>query len=242
MTAPDDALLSLAGAADLPALPDAVVGEALARGQRRFWQWWAADCRARESAAEAARTALGAERFADRVLARVGARGAPPLPAIDAPVRRIDRAPSYRHPTVEGAPVAAAWAAGAAPLVEIGVAAGAGRALWDEVAELWVDLPEGVPPGRYVALRVAGDSMQPLLTPGDVVLVELGVPPTSGSVIVARDADDGYMVKRVGASRAAVDAGALELESINPAYEPVRVVAGPGTVLGRVILRWHVED
>jgi SOS-response transcriptional repressor LexA len=242
MTASDDDLLVLAGAAGLPALPDAVAGEALARGQQQFWEWWAAECRARESEAEAARAALGAERFADRVLARVAASAAPPVLAIEAPVRRVDHAPSYRHPTIEGAPVVVAWAAGAAPLVEIGVAAGAGRALWDEVAELWVDLPEGVPPGRYVALRVAGDSMQPLLMPGDVVLVELGVPPTTGSVIVARDADDGYMVKRVGASRAGAGAGTLDLESINPAYEPVRVVSGPGTVLGRVILRWHVED
>jgi len=235
VTTSDDELLSLASGRDLPALPDDLAGAAVARGQRRFWAWWAATCRARESETDAARSAVGAERFADRVLSRVA--------ALDVPVRRLDCAPSCRRPTVDGAPVdgapvASAWAAGAAPLVEIGVAAGVGRALWDEVAELWVDLPEGVPPGRYVALRVTGDSMQPLLMPGDVVLVELGTPPTSGSVIVARDADDGYMVKRVGPARA----GSLELQSINPAYDPIRIVAGPGTVLGRVILRWHVEE
>jgi hypothetical protein len=30
------------------------------------------------------------------------------------------------------------------------------------------------------------------------------------------------------------------LTSINPAYQPIALATGPGTVLGRVILRWRV--
>ena len=52
---------------------------------------------------------------------------------------------------------------------------------------------------------------------------------------IARNAEDGYVVKRV----IAADDHMIELGSVNPAYPPVRVTPGPGTVLGRVVVRWN---
>jgi SOS-response transcriptional repressor LexA len=226
-------MVRLAGGTRLPALPDDLDHPTLAEGQRRFWSWLAADCRERESGEARERTEAGVAPFLTRVAAR--------LAELDRAVRRIDAAPSYRRPRIEG-PVAltmaAAWAERAAPLIESGVAAGVGRAL-DEVPEVWVDVPSDVPGGRYVALRVAGDSMEPLLAHGDVVLVELGVAATAGAVIVARNADDGYMVKRVERVASAGDETTV-LTSINPDYQPIAIATGPGTVLGRVILRWRI--
>jgi SOS-response transcriptional repressor LexA len=226
-------MVRLAGGVRFPALPDDLERPELAHAQRQFWSWLTDECRERESAAARARTEAGVGPFLSRVAAR--------LAELDAPVRRIDAPPIYRRPLAEG-PVAltmaAAWAEHAAPLIESGVAAGAGRAL-DEVPEVWIDIPADVPSGRYVALRVAGDSMEPLLAHGDVVLVELGVPATVGAVIVARNADDGYMVKRVERVASAAD-DTIELTSINPDYQPIALPTGPGTVLGRVILRWRM--
>jgi SOS-response transcriptional repressor LexA len=228
-----DEMVRLAGGRRLPAVPDDLADPVLAGGQMQFWDWLTVVCRAHESAEARARTEAGVAPFLGRVAAR--------LAGLDAPVRRIDAAPSYCRPSAEG-PVAltmaAAWARRAAPLIESGVAAGAGRAL-DEIADVWVDLPEDVPDGRYVALRVAGDSMEPLLEHGDVVLVELGASAATGAVIVARNMDDGYMVKRVERAASATDE-TIGLTSLNPDYQPIALAARPGTVLGRVVLRWRV--
>jgi SOS-response transcriptional repressor LexA len=228
-----DEMVRLAGGRRFPAVPDDLDDPALAGAQVRFWDWLTIVCRTGESAEARARTEGGVAPF----LARVSAR----LTELDARVRRIDGAPSYCRPSAEG-PVAltmaAAWARRAAPLIESGVAAGAGRAL-DEIPDVWVDLPSDVADGRYVALRVAGDSMEPLLEHGDVVLVELGAAATTGAVIVARNADDGYMVKRVDRAASAADDTTL-LASINPDYQPIALPTRAGTVLGRVVLRWRV--
>src|SRR5690242_12128786 len=54
-----------------------------------------------------------------------------------------------------------------APDVSLGVAAGVGRELWDEPAESWVVVPDDLPDGEYLSLRVSGTSMTPLLHDGD---------------------------------------------------------------------------
>ncbi|HEY0971332.1 MAG TPA: S24 family peptidase, partial [Gemmatimonadales bacterium] len=118
---------------------------------------------------------------------------------------------------------------------ELRVAAGAGRELWEQGCDRWVELPEGLPRGRYVALGVWGDSMEPLLTAGDTVLVRLGAAPAPGAVVVARLADDGYVVKQVGR----VTTRTIELRSLNPAYAPVRVRRVPDAVLGAVVMAWR---
>lgn len=121
-----------------------------------------------------------------------------------------------------------------AAYLDLRVAAGAGRALWDAECESCVPLPDDVPSGRYLALRVDGESMVPLMCPGDVVLVRLGADIAPGSVIVARGLDDGYVVKRVGR----VSKRQLELLSLNPAFAPMQVARRTNTVLGTVVLRW----
>jgi hypothetical protein len=194
----------------------------LARAMARFEAW----------RAEAEREA-DAARFAQRVRRAMAVMGAS--------VRRIDRAPELVSPDRPG-PLAAmfaeARARGAAPLAELGVAAGTGRELFDEPCDAWVALPEGLPPSRYVALRVVGDSMTPLLHSGDVVLVDLDRPVSPGSVAVARLPDHGSVVKRL----VRTDGDRWRLVSLNPAYPPLEVPPDSGALLGPVVLRWCVHS
>ena len=164
-----------------------------------------------------------AAQFVERVRAALG--------AVARGVRRIDRWPEPVH-----ADMNPPWATlpGAAPLVELGVAAGTGRELLEEPCEAWVAVPCDLPGGRYVALRVVGDSMSPLLHSGDVVLVDLDGTAAVGAVVVARHPEHGYVVKRAGRARA----WGLPLESLNPAYPGMVLPPGTGGLIGPVVLRW----
>jgi hypothetical protein len=157
-----------------------------------------------------------AARFAEGVRARIASEGLG--------VGLIDRLPDPVH----------ADGPGTAPLIELGVAAGTGRELLEEPSDTRVGLPPEAAPGRYVALRVVGDSMRPLLHSGDVVLVALETSVSAGAVVVARHPDHGYVVKRMGRPLA----WGTPLESINPAYPPLLLPADAGAVIGRVVLRW----
>ena len=130
--------------------------------------------------------------------------------------------------------------AGCTAWTSLAAAAGEGRELWDEECERWLELPPTLVAGggRFLALRVAGDSMTPLFHDGDTILVRLGPAVRRDSVIVARRPDNGYVVKRVGRVRGR----AIELLSLNPAYEPIVVQRDPNTVLGTVIMRWCPHD
>jgi len=125
-------------------------------------------------------------------------------------------------------------AAGTAPHLDLAAAAGVGRDLWDEPCDQWVRLPDDVPNGRYIALRVAGDSMSPVLHTGDTILVQLGPKVARGSVVLARLADGGYVVKRVARATRSL----LQLASLNPLFPPVTVQRDEHTVVGIVVLRW----
>lgn len=127
-----------------------------------------------------------------------------------------------------------ASAAAAAPHLDLAAAAGVGRDLWDEPCDEWVRLPDDVPNGRYIALRVAGDSMSPVLHTGDTILVQLGPKVARGSVVLARLADGGYVVKRVARATRSL----LQLASLNPSFPPVTVQRDEHTVVGTVVLRW----
>jgi len=214
-----DALVDLVGKRVVPA-----------SGSRRFWDWYTRACRAGQTAEERRETESGVPAFLDRVTAR--------LAALDAPLVRVAGPAPRRSAGIVG-PVsqvlAPALAAGAAPLVEAGVAAGAGRQLWDEVTDAWITVPNELPERRYVAMRVSGDSMTPLLHSDDVVLIDLdNNDTTAGAIIVARNTDDGYVVKQVTAN----DGFDIVLGSLNPAYAPMRITSSSGVVLGRVVLRW----
>ena len=123
-------------------------------------------------------------------------------------------------------------------VADMRIAAGAGRELWEVECDSTVDVPDDLPRGAYVVLQVAGDSMEPLLRSGDMVLVRLGGSATRGTVVVARDPDHGYVVKEVGR----VTASGIELLSLNPRYAPLSVPHGDGTVLGTVVLRWRSQS
>lgn len=123
-------------------------------------------------------------------------------------------------------------------LIDLDVAAGAGRELWDAECEAWMPLPPEVPRGRHLALKVTGASMEPLVHGGDVIVVRLGEDVARDTIIVARDPDHGYVVKRVEAtSRRSID-----LVSLNRAFPPVRIPRIANAVLGTVVLRWCGHD
>jgi hypothetical protein len=123
-------------------------------------------------------------------------------------------------------------------LIDLDVAAGAGRELWDAECDSCIPLPAELPRGRHLALRVSGESMEPLVQAGDVIVVRLGGDVARDTVIVARAPDDGYVVKRVGT----VSRRSLELLSLNPAFPPVCIPRVANAVLGTVVLRWRGHE
>jgi SOS-response transcriptional repressor LexA len=152
-------------------------------------------------------------------------------------VRLVGGPPQTERPMVAGMVAQVLGEASAmrsAPQLDLGVAAGAGRDLWDESCEVWVRIPDDAPPGQYVSLSVVGESMDPLLHTGDSVLVRVDPNVVRDTVILARLPEGGYVVKRVGKMTRA----RLELLSLNPAFPPISVPREANTVLGTVILRW----
>ncbi|HEY2854901.1 MAG TPA: S24 family peptidase [Gemmatimonadaceae bacterium] len=115
---------------------------------------------------------------------------------------------------------------------ELGVAAGMGHEIWDIECTTAVDVPADLPRAPYVALRVFGASMEPLIQSGDLALVRVGEKVEAGSVVVARDPEHGYVIKEV--SR--LTASGIELRSLNPQFPSVRLSHGSGVVLGTVVL------
>lgn len=208
-----DGLIALAGP----------LAERMIEPDPRFLEWQAAELRDRGRRSEnEADVVERARRLAARAL---GIRHA---------VLCIDQMPlASTHAGSLG--TADAGADARAPRFDLGIAAGAGRVLWDEPCDSWVSIPPELPRGRYVALTVKGDSMLPLLHSGDIVLVKLGPDAVRDTVVVARRPDDGYVVKRVGR----VTPGQLELVSLNPDFPaPIIVDRDEGTVTGTVVLRW----
>jgi SOS-response transcriptional repressor LexA len=123
---------------------------------------------------------------------------------------------------------------GPVPVVELGIAAGVGRELWDEPVSSWIELPSDVAPGQYIALKIIGNSMTPLMHTGDTVLVRVGSNVQRDTVIVARHPDDGYVCKRVSRLRR----GAIELSSLEPGRPPIVIPRDPTLIVGTVVLVW----
>ncbi len=123
---------------------------------------------------------------------------------------------------------------GPVPIVELGIAAGVGRELWDEPVSSWIELPPDVPPGQYIALKIVGNSMAPLMHTGDTVLVRIGTDVQRDTVIVARHPDDGYVCKRVSRVRREV----IELSSLERDRPLIVVPRDPACIVGTVVLVW----
>ena len=150
--------------------------------------------------------------------------------------RRVSE-PRIRPPSVVGNPsdvLTLAWREHAAPVVELSVAAGVGRELWEEPVEGWLELPADAPPGQYLALKVTGGSMAPLMHTGDTLLVRIGADVERDTVIVARHPDDGYVCKRVGDVRGE----AIELVSLEAGRPAITIPRDPRLILGTVLMVW----
>jgi SOS-response transcriptional repressor LexA len=194
-----------------------------------FIEWYAREARAELSVAERQRLEAGADRFVQLVQSRRAVERSRVREVAAEP----ESAPAWEDGTLAQV-VAAAARVRHAPAMDLSVAAGAGRELWDEPCDRWIPLPDGAPDGKYVALRVTGDSMVPLLHDGDTILVKLGDELVPESVVVARVPDGGYVVKRVGG----IAGSRVELASLNPEYPPIVIPRDPSLVLGTVLLRW----
>jgi SOS-response transcriptional repressor LexA len=212
-----------------------VVGAAVARDpasalwrDARFLDWIAAEARLHDARSR---------RWSD---ARVLAAGEAAL--LRAHARRLRLTRTAVHPTrrpaaVIGTPAAvigAAAAARSAPMVSLGVAAGTGRDLWDELVDEWLPLPDETPRGRYVAVGIAGDSMQPLMHTGDTVLVRLGVPVRASTVVVARHPESGYVCKVVRR----IERSSIVLGSLEPTRPDITIPRDGDHVLGTVVQLW----
>lgn len=198
-----------------------------------FLEWLAREARLRQTAAERRETERQAVLFAERVRRRIAAVHA----GDRLRVRCVDEAPVSYPGADDGA---AAVHERTKPWWDLAVAAGSSRELWDEPPTGFVELPEDLEDGRYVALSVAGDSMAPLLHTGDTILVRLGPELVTDHVIVARHPERGYVVKQVGR----VNSMRIELLSLNADYAPLEIPNDAGLVLGTVVLRWcpHERD
>lgn len=213
-------------------------------GHQRFFEWLAREARLRQSGAEWRDTERAAHAFAERIrrrrageraaerARRVGGARSPDHPRL----RLVDEPPPFRYVAADESPprFGSVREGRPAPAWDLSVAAGMGPELWDEPPTGCVDLPRDIGDGRYVALAVAGDSMEPLMHTGDTILIRLGAELAAGDVVVARHPDRGYVVKRVGR----VDPMRIELESLNEAYEPLAIPNDAALVLGTVALRW----
>lgn len=190
---------------------------------------WLERARADEASGDRAMIERIARSAASRLPARVRAE--------QAGGRLVTAELRERPASVVGSIVAVADSAAAvrcAPWPDsLAVAAGHGRELWDEPCERWVELPRELERGRYLALGVAGDSMEPYLRDGDVIIVDPQTTPAEHTVVVARRPDDGYVVKYVSRLTRRV----MELSSFNAEYEPFTVTRRPGTFVGTVVAR-----
>ena len=122
------------------------------------------------------------------------------------------------------------------PRLDLGASAGPGAAAGDPQAfdnfrfsERWVR-EMGLEAGALSAIRVRGDSMEPLLRDGDDVIVDCRDLPFRDGVHVVR-MDDNLLVKRI----AAQGQGRLTLLSQNMAYPPVDVRSEDVEIIGRVV-------
>lgn len=193
-----------------------------------FFDWQARELRARQRP-----SARLSEGRLNAVVARIRER----MLGRSVGIECIDVLPEPEAPAAAEAVLASAAAEGGrryAPHLEHGIAAGIGRALWDEPCDSWVRVPDDMPRGDYVALTVKGDSMLPLIHSDDVVLVKLGAEVARDTIVVARRPDDGYVVKRVGR----VSPSTVELISLNPDYPPTTIERAEGAITGTVLLRW----
>jgi phage repressor protein C with HTH and peptisase S24 domain len=205
---------------------------ALAYQDEQFLYWLANDLRTGLDHEQRSDDDRAAAEFAQRALTRMKVR----IAEKRLPRRQLRERPASINATLAHS-VPAASRERCATILDLAVAAGSGRELWDEPCDRWLELPDDVPSGRCVALRVAGDSMAPILGPREVILIELDASPRVDDLVVARLPDQSHVVKRV----ASMKGSTIELASFNPEYESIFVAQDPSPVVGTVIARFTRE-
>ena len=89
---------------------------------------------------------------------------------------------------------------------------------------------QGLESSKLSAVRVIGDSMEPLLREGDDLLVDMSGKPFRDGIYVVR-LDEGLLVKRVTSQ----GGGRFSLLSQNLSYPPLSVQADEIDLVGRVV-------
>ncbi|GAA0281838.1 hypothetical protein GCM10009127_23960 [Alteraurantiacibacter aestuarii] len=89
---------------------------------------------------------------------------------------------------------------------------------------------QGLEPGQLSAIRVVGDSMEPLLREGDDLLVDKSDRPFRDGIFVVR-LDENLLVKRLTSQ----GGGRFSLLSQNLSYPPIAVSAEDIELVGRVV-------
>src|SRR5205085_8337365 len=184
--------------------------EELAYQDERFLSWLANDLRSGLDREQRSQDERDAAEFARRALTRLKVR----LAEKRLPRRQLRERPASINATLAHS-VPAASRERCATILDLAVAAGGGRELWDEPCDRWLELPDEIPSGRYVAVRVAGDSMAPVLGPREVILIELDAAPRVDDLVVARLPDQSHVVKRV----ASLQGSTTEVAAVNPEDE-----------------------
>jgi phage repressor protein C with HTH and peptisase S24 domain len=129
------------------------------------------------------------------------------------------------------------------PRYEVRAAGGAGAVVESErivdfigfKAE-WVHSVLGVAPDKVVLISACGDSMEPTISDGDLLLVDTAVNRVGPDAIYALASADILQVKRIQKLRD----GSLRIISDNPKYEPEILSGAEGEsirIVGRVIWR-----
>ena len=114
-------------------------------------------------------------------------------------------------------------------LYDLPVSAGAGNFLDDSSYEM-IEAPSYVPIAVDFALRISGDSMEPLLTDSQVIWVKEQDVLDTGDIGIFAYSGDVYCKKLIADGRKAF------LRSLNPAYDDIEIKEDFGfKVLGKVV-------
>ena len=114
-------------------------------------------------------------------------------------------------------------------LYDIPVSAGTGNFLEDSGYEM-IEAPEYVPAGADFALRVNGDSMEPLFQDGQVIWIKDQETLSSGDIGIFAYFNNVYCKKLV------IDGGNAYLRSLNPNYDDIKIKDGFGfKSIGKVV-------
>ena len=129
------------------------------------------------------------------------------------------------------------------PRYEIQASAGAGAMVQSEqIVDVmsfkadWLKVSLGMSPANSAVISVCGDSMEPYLNDGDLILIDTAVNKVSNNAIYVIQYDDSLLVKRIQLK----GDGTVIVKSDNPHYEPETFrgeSANRLRVIGRLVRR-----